>query len=58
MLHIHYFSWLALMLRRIVELDVGLRVPKAGECTELLSIGEKVVHALLSDSFLIYFKKF
>jgi hypothetical protein len=46
------------MLRRIVELDVGLRVPKAGECTELLSIGEKVVHALLRDGFLIYFKKF
>jgi hypothetical protein len=24
----------------------------------LLSIGEKVVHALFSDSFLIYFKNF
>ena len=58
MLHIHYFSWLALMLRRIVELEVGLRVPRAGEGTELLSIGEKVVHALLRDSFLIYFKNF
>jgi len=46
------------MLRRIVELKVGLRVPRAGEGTELLSIGEKVVHALFSDSFLIYFKNF
>jgi hypothetical protein len=57
-LHIHYFSWLALMLRRIVELKVGLRVPRAGEGAELLSIGEKVVHALFSVSFLIYFKNF
>ena len=46
------------MLRRIVELEVGLRVPRAGEGTELLSIGEKVVHALLRDCFLIYFKNF
>ena len=58
MLHIHEFSRLALVLLRIVELKVGLRVPRAGEGTELLSIGEKVVHALFSDSFLIYFKNF
>ena len=59
MLCIHNLSQLALLLRRIVELkEVLLRIPRVGEGAELLPVGEKIVHALLRDGILIYFKKF
>ena len=53
MLHIHEFSELPLMLWRIGELKLGLRVPWGGEGAQ--SVFEKVVHALSSDGILIYF---
>ena len=55
-LHIHDISQLPLMLWRIAELKLGLRAPRLGEGAQ--SVGEKVVHALLSDGILIYFKKY